>query len=359
MSQFERPNISSMKGYSSGEQPIGKQTIKLNTNENPFPVSSRVQQALAAFATSNLRVYPQPTADKLRDAIASHHNLSRDHVVITHAGDEALRLAITTFVEPGGNIGITDPSYSLYPVLAQIHDANVRAVPLGDDWSIPENFADQLSALKTQLTCLVNPHAPSGHLTKLATIETIASTISGVLLLDEAYSDFIDPANKYSTEALIKQTENVLVLRTFSKGYSLAGLRLGYLLGDPKLISPILEKTRDSYNVDMISQTLGLAAIQDQQYAQQTWTEVRTQRDLLKHALAEMNFNSPPSEANFLLVSMPKEIDAEGLYEALKSKGILVRFFSKPRLRDKLRITIGTAEQNQKLINTINQLITR
>ena len=359
MSQFERPNIAAMQGYSSGEQPLEKETIKLNTNENPFPASAKVQAALMDFATADLRVYPQPTADKLRDAIAAHHGLTRDHVMLTHAGDEALRLAITTFVEPGGTLGTTDPSYSLYPVLSKIQDATMQTLALEDDWSIPNTFAQTMTQHNAQLTCLVNPHAPSGHLTPLATIEAIAENISGVLLVDEAYIDFVDPSIAYSTKDLLNARDNVLVLRTFSKGYSLAGLRLGYLLGDPELIKPMLEKTRDSYNVDAISQALGLAAIEDQAYAQKTWRQVREQRQVLSDALSAMGFSCPASEANFLLATMPEEIDAEGLYEALKAKSILVRYFPTPRLKDKLRITVGTAEQNEKLIATIRQLITR
>lgn len=359
MSQFERPNIAALQGYSSGEQPLEKETIKLNTNENPFPVSVKVQAALMDFATADLRVYPQPTADKLRDAIAAHHGLTRDHVIVTHAGDEALRLAITTFVEPGGTLGTTEPSYSLYPVLSKIQDANMHTLALHDDWSIPSEFAQTITEHNAQLTCLVNPHAPSGHLTPLQSIESIAKNISGVLLVDEAYIDFVDPDLAYSSKALINAQDNVLVLRTFSKGYSLAGLRLGYLLGDPELIKPMLEKTRDSYNVDGISQALGLAAISDQDYAKDTWRQVREQRQVLGDALVALGFSCPHSEANFLLATTPEEIDAEGLYEALKAKGILVRFFPTPRLKDKLRITIGTAEQNEKLIASIRQLITR
>jgi|TARA_B110000971_G_scaffold107132_1_gene109788 histidinol-phosphate aminotransferase len=359
MSQFERPNIAAMQGYSSGEQPLEKETLKLNTNENPFPASAKVQAALMDFATADLRVYPQPTADKLRDAIAAHHGLTRDHIMLTHAGDEALRLAITTFVEPGGTLGTTDPSYSLYPVLSKIQDATMRTLALQDNWSIPDGFAQVMTQHNAQLTCLVNPHAPSGHLTPLATIEAIAQNISGVLLVDEAYIDFVDPSIAYSTKDLINAQDNVLVLRTFSKGYSLAGLRLGYLLGDPELIKPMLEKTRDSYNIDAISQALGLAAIEDQAYAQETWRQVREQRQVLNDALSAIGLSCPASEANFLLATMPEEIDAEGLYEALKAKGILVRYFPTPRLKDKLRITVGTAEQNEKLINTIRQLITR
>ncbi len=357
MSQYQRPNIQRMAGYQWGEQPVDETCIKLNTNENPYPPSPAVAQALSAFASASLRTYPQPTADVLRTQIAKLHGLSREHVVVTHAGDEALRLAITTFVEPGGTFASADPSYSLYPILAQIQDAQICGIELADDWSIPEDFALQARAAGAQLTCVVNPHAPSGHFSKTQRLREIADEISGVLLIDEAYADFVDPAKRYQSETLVSQCNNVLVLRTFSKGYSLAGLRLGYLLGDPELITPVLEKTRDSYNVDAISQSLGLAALLDQSYAQNTWQKVREQRQLLAHSLERMGWTSLPSEANFLLATPPATgISAAEIYRQLKAANILVRYFDHQRLRDKLRISVGTADQNQTLLAQIQRI---
>ncbi len=348
-----------MQGYTWGEQPQDGRTIKLNTNENPYPVSSRAQAALDNIDVSALRTYPQPTADKLRDAIAERHGIARNNVVVTNGGDEALRLALSTFVDSGGALGMATPSYSLYPVLANVHGARVVEVKLNDDWSLPENLAANLNAGGAELTCLVNPHAPTGILLDQERLEAIAAELNGVLLVDEAYVDFVTPERSYDSMPLLRR-DNVLILRTFSKGYSLAGMRLGYLLGPESLIDPIVSKTRDSYNIDHISQMVGLAAFEDLAYAQQGWAEVRSERTRLANALGQLGLSSPPSEANFILVNVPETSGstAASLYAHLKDAGILVRYFDAPMLADKLRITVGTAEQNDALIDNLSQVLT-
>jgi histidinol-phosphate aminotransferase len=346
-----------MQGYASGEQPEDGRSIKLNTNENPYPPSPRVAAALASFATEQLRIYPQPDARLLRQAIAEHHNISIESVVITHAGDEALRLAITTFVPPDGVVASTEPTYSLYPVLAQIQGASMFTQALSADWSLPSDFAAKVNAAGAQLTCVVNPHAPSGYFTAIEQLRELANDLTGVLLVDEAYADFVDTQDATDATGLVGERDNVLVLRTFSKGYSLAGLRLGYLLGHPSLIQPILEKTRDSYNVDAISQAVGLASIQDQDYAHQTWAAVRKDREVLAGGLHALGFSVAASQTNFLLAKAPEGAVAESLYLSLKASGILVRYFATPRLRDSLRITVGTPEQNAQLLEQLKILL--
>lgn len=228
---------------------------------------------------------------------------------------------------------------------------------LHDDWSLPNDFASNVNAAGSQLTCVVNPHAPSGYLNNMPTLQRLAEQLEGVLLVDEAYADFVDVDETSSMAALVTEHENLLVLRTFSKGYSLAGLRLGYLLGDPSLIRPVLEKTRDSYNVDAISQAIGLAAIEDQTYAQKTWACVRRDRKILAAGLTALGFSVAASQTNFVLAQTPKNVSAFQLYQALKDKGILVRYFNTPRLQDALRITVGTPEQNHLLLDQLDQLI--
>ena len=357
MRRYERANIARMKGYTSGEQPDDGRTIKLNTNENPYPPSPAVSAALASLDASSLRTYPQPTADPLRDAIASHHGITRDQVVITNGGDEALRLALTTFVEPGAPMGMAEPSYSLYPVLAEIHDAPVHRIELDDEWQLPDDAAQRLNDAGAMLTCVVNPHAPSGGLYTAGELGALAAALDGLLLIDEAYVDFIDPSAGYDAAPLLRRHDNVLLLRTFSKGYSLAGLRLGYLLGPETLITPIVTKTRDSYNIDGVSQALGLAAFGDRPYAEETWAKVRDERRRLAEAFTALGMTSPPSQSNFLLVSVGAGRDAEAIYLALKDAGILVRYFSAPRLDDKLRITVGTPEENDRLLGALKDIL--
>jgi histidinol-phosphate aminotransferase len=356
---YERDNIRRMSGYTWGEQPTDGQTIKLNTNENPYPPSPMVQQTLAALGADMLRTYPRPTADPLRDRLALLHGVGREHIIVTHGGDEALRLAVTTFVDPGATFAMAEPSYSLYRVLAQIQDAPVFSLPLDEDWHLPADAAQQLNAAGARLTCIVNPHAPSGTLLPAEQLAALARSIDGVLLVDEAYVDFVAPELGYDLTRLTLDIPNLLLLRTFSKGYSLAGLRLGYLIGDPGLIEPMLTKTRDSYNVDAISQALGEAAVRDQGHAREGWEKVRADRKALTAGLSQLGLRAEPSQTNFLLVRVPPEgrRSAAELYQYLKDQRILVRYFDAPRLRDCLRITIGTPAQNQALIATLTEAL--
>ncbi len=359
---YERDNIRQMQGYTWGEQPDDPRTIKLNTNENPYPPSPMVERALASLNAAALRVYPQPTADPLRKRIADLHDLDEENVIVTHGGDEGLRLAMTTFVDPGRTFAMAEPSYSLYSVLAAVQDAHLLQVPLGADWQLPPpaEFAQTLNSAGARLVCLVNPHAPSGTLMEVETIGQLAREMDGVLLIDEAYVDFVDPGRGYNLMPLVRELDNLLILRTFSKGYSLAGLRLGYLSGAASLIEPMLRKTRDSYNVDSISQALGLAALEDQTYAAETWRRVRESRARLSDGLIQLGFPVTPSEANFLLVKVPAHcpLPAARLQQHLKSRGILVRYFGAGALADKLRITVGTDTQNQQLLDAVAEVLT-
>ncbi|MEQ8859627.1 MAG: histidinol-phosphate transaminase [Pseudomonadales bacterium] len=356
---YERDNIRRMRGYTWGEQPEDAHTLKLNTNENPYPPSPRVQEALTTLDAALLRTYPRPTADPLRDRLAALHGLARNNVLVTHGGDEGLRLAMTTFVDPGASFAMADPSYSLYPVLAGIQDARTFTLELDADWNPPDDAAARLNAADARLTCLVNPHAPSGTLIDRSRIDAIARDLNGVLLVDEAYVDFVDPEHGHDLAPLLGEHPNLLLLRTFSKGYSLAGLRLGYLLGDAGLIEPMLNKTRDSYNVDAVSQALGQAALEDRGYAEETWRRVREARQGLRHGLGQLGLNAGPSETNFLLVRIPEgaRLRAVELQRQLKNHGILVRHFASPRLDDCLRISVGTPAQNQRLIDTMSELL--
>jgi histidinol-phosphate aminotransferase len=356
---YERDNIRRMSAYQWGEQPDSSEVLKLNTNENPFPPSPAVDAALKAIDVERLRRYPNPTADPLREMLAHLHEVTRDNIVITHGGDEGLRLALTTFVNPGACFGMLEPSYSLYSVLAEIQDARIFSLPLGDSWDIPRDFAHQLNEAGVNLACIVNPHAPSGTLLDAQQISRLASDFQGVLLVDEAYVDFVDPALRYDLVRLINAFDNLLLLRTFSKGYSLAGLRLGYLIGSTSLIEPILNKTRDSYNIDQISQSLGEAAVSDRGYAEETWRQIRGARRQLRDELIELGFQVGISQANFLLAEVPLDftVSAEEIYQALKAEDILVRYFATPHLEDKLRISVGTKKQNDRLCKSLARII--
>jgi histidinol-phosphate aminotransferase len=350
---YERDIIRRMAGYVPGEQPTDAGVIKLNTNENPWPPSPRVMEALTTIGAEALRRYPSPGAAAVMHEAAALHGVNRNQLVATNGGDELLRLAITTFVPPGQPIGIAEPSYSLYPVLAAIHDSPVHRVALDSDWAPPAEFAAEMNRAGVPLTLLVNPHAPSGRLLAADVISALADALQGVLLVDEAYVDFADP--DHDVTALIHRHDNLMILRTLSKGYSLAGLRLGYGIGPAGLIEPIATKTRDSYSVDAVADHLGAAALADQSSARASWAAVRDERQRLTGTLREAGFTVPDSQANFCLARVPEgaAAGAAQLYAGLKDQGILVRHFDTPRLRDHLRISVGTPAQNDALLTAL------
>ncbi|MCB1670084.1 MAG: histidinol-phosphate transaminase [Gammaproteobacteria bacterium] len=347
---YERHNIESMSGYVPGEQPTAADVIKLNTNENPYPASAAVAEALAAIRVEDLRRYPSPTAQRFRQLAAAYHGLDSDNIIPTNGGDELLRLAITTFAGPGEVVGIAEPSYSLYPVLTEVQDCRLQPVPLLDDWTLPGNFTAVLNDAGARLAILVNPHAPTGMLMPAAALREIARDFHGVLVVDEAYVDFVDPPQHYDLTAAVRELDNLLLLRTLSKGFSLAGLRFGYGIGAASLLAPMMFKTRDSYNTDFIAQQLACAAIESVDQARLSWDRVRQERQRLAAELARLEMPCLPSQSNFLLAQCRSAADARSRYQKLKHDGILVRYFDQHRLQDKLRITVGTPEQNQLLL---------
>jgi histidinol-phosphate aminotransferase len=354
---YERAAIQRMHGYVPGKQPANPDTIKLNTNENPYPPSPAVFDVLRSISAESLRKYPEPMAQEFRNEAARLHGVSADQIVAVNGGDELLRMVITTFVDPGQPIGVLAPSYSLYPVLAAIQASPVIQVPAAADYGVPREFAARMNDAGVNLSLLVNPHAPSGHLLTRAQIAEIAGDLDGVLLVDEAYIDFVDPELGHNLMPLLQTHDNVLMLRTLSKGYSLAGLRYGYGIGSEGLITPLLTKTRDSYNVDAIAQRVATAALHDQAHAQTSWERVRAERGRLYDALTSLGFKAPKSQSNFLLATVPQDKNALELQRGLEARGLLVRYFAEHRLDDALRITVGTPEQNNRLLTALGELL--
>jgi len=351
----ERAHIREMRGYTPGARPVGN-AIKLNTNENPFPPSPKVMAALAAVVPGTLQRYPDPFADSFRKAVARLHDVNTEQVIATNGGDELLRLAITTFVDPGRAVGIVSPSYGIYSVLSAIQQAPLSRSPLRSDWSLTDATAALWNSEHAQLGILTNPHAPSGTLFPLEAVERLAIEFEGILLIDEAYVDFVDPASSYDTTQLVRRYPNVLLMRTLSKGYSLAGLRLAYCIGDAGLVKPMLAKTKDSYNVDGVSQLLGVAALEDRSYASRSWEHVRRERERLSTELQDLGFSVLPSQTNFLLASIPESSNwsgAQDLQIQLEGHGVYVRWFDEDRLRKRLRISIGTTDENNALVSAL------
>lgn len=376
---YERDIITKLHAYVPGEQPTSTEVVKLNTNENPYPPPQAVMDAVHAIDGESLRRYPSPTAQPFRQAAAEAHRLSPEQVIATNGGDELLRMLITVYCEPGaagrageaersevarGGIGVAEPSYSLYPVLAAIHDTSVTRVPLGDRFALSEDIADAWNSAGCRLGFVVNPHAPSGRWETPELLGRIADRFDGVLVIDEAYVDFA----KNDSLSLVRQGEaardNVVVLRTLSKGYSLAGMRFGYGLAGAGIIAA-LDKVRDSYNTDAVSQRAAVAAIQSREVAADSWQKVIAERNRLIDELSQRGLSVLPSASNFLLASLPSEGEpdsvgplpqAAAVYQSLKQRLVFVRYFDQDRLRDSLRITVGTPAQNDRLLEALDEI---
>ncbi len=345
-----RDNILAMTGYVPGEQPLDTQVIKLNTNENPFPPSPRAMEAIAGVTPEQLRRYPSPDAMAFRQAAARVHGISPDMILATNGGDELLAMVFRACVGEGQNVAWLDPSYSLYPVLARMQAARQIVLPYnisGTRWELP----DAIFGLDAKLLLIVNPNAPSGTFIDMDTLSRIISGFSGLVLVDEAYVNFAP----HSALQLVGKFPNLVLLRSMSKGYGLAGLRFGYAIGQPDILQQ-LHKVRDSYPCDALAIAAATAAIEDQAYARGTWERVKTERQWLTSQLAAIGYTMPESHANFVLARVPVGTDARGIYEQLKARNILVRYFALPRLTDKLRITIGSPDQNRALVAALQPM---
>jgi histidinol-phosphate aminotransferase len=341
-----RPNVEKMSGYTPGEQPRpGERVVKLNTNENPFPPSPRVVEAIRRIDPERLRRYPNPSAEDFRRTAARVHGVSPDMIVAGNGSDEILAMAVRTYLGPGDVFAYPDPTYSLYPVLAEMGEVKVVTVPWAAGWDLP---IDALLHTGARAIFFANPNAPTGTLVPTTRVRELAARFSGLLLVDEAYVDFADE----NSLPLLREFPNLIVSRTLSKGYALAGLRFGYAIAAPAVVLE-LNKVKDSYNCDAIAVSAAAAALDDQDYARRSWQHVRAERARLTEALRQRGWQVIPSQANFVLATCPGG-NAGAIYRALKGKGILVRFFDKPGLQDKLRITIGTVEENDQLLAALS-----
>jgi histidinol-phosphate aminotransferase len=340
-----RGTVSALEGYAPGEQPApGARIVKLNTNESPYPPSPRVIEAIRSVPPEALRRYPRPLADEFRMAAAKVLGIPEDSVLAGNGSDDILTVATRTFLGPGDTLAYPVPTYSLYPVLARLQDAQVAPVPWGDAWSLP---VEALAATGARAIYLANPNAPSGTAVPIEAVEKLARAFDGALLIDEAYADFAE-ANCLE---LALRLPNVIVSRTLSKAYGLAGLRFGFAVAHPEIVRE-MAKVKDSYNCDALSIAGAAAAILDQEYARATWAKIRIERQRLSSALEALGWSVLPSQANFVFATVP-DGGAAQVQAELKSRGVLVRYFDAPGLQDKLRITVGTPDDTDALVAAI------
>lgn len=370
-----RPLVRQLQPYTPGEQPKSDGVIKLNTNENPYGPSPKVLRALREALDDRLRLYPPPTADALREALAQRHGCTPAHIVVGNGMDELLALATRAFVDcspPGAiehyryyhshgaakvslrTIQYFTPSYTLYPVLADIHGAQKNPVPLQMDFALPtvnELRRGKVWDFAAALTFITTPNAPTGRGYPIEALEEIVRAQERVVVLDEAYVDFADA----DALSLALKYPHVLVFRTFSKAYSLCALRVGYAVGHPELIAALL-KIKDSYNVNGPAQIAARATLEDPDYYAGTIAKVRATRAWLSKALDELGFAVLPSQTNFLFVR-PPEHPAEVWLQKLRERNVLVRWFDTVETRTYLRITVGKDSEARALVDAVKKIL--
>lgn len=352
MSKFWSKVACRLEPYVPGEQPKDKTYVKLNTNENPYPPSPQVLEAMKQAVNENLRLYPTPTCDELRACIAQYHALSKEQVFVGNGSDELLAFVFLAFFNPGSPILFPDITYSFYPVYATLFQIDYELVPLDEDFSLPiEPFFAQNGGV-----IFPNPNAPTGKYIALPAIEAILrKNTEQVVVVDEAYIDF----GGESAVKLINKYPNLLVVQTLSKSRGLAGLRVGFAMGHEALIEGLnrVKNSINSYTLDRVALAGAMASFKDEEYFQAVRRKVITTREKTITSLKELGFMVIPSQANFIFISH-RSNSAGNLYQQLREQGILVRYFNKPRISNFLRVSIGSDEEMASLLQTLAKIIT-
>jgi histidinol-phosphate aminotransferase len=338
-----RKNIADMAGYVPGFQPDEPGWIKLNTNENPYPPSPKVVEAIAAELVNggeNLRKYPDAGSKEARRVAAELYAVDPSWVIMANGSDELLNNLIRAFADKGDEVAYVHPSYSYYATLAEIQGAKIRTFGLTEDFQL----ADFPQIYQGKIFFLTSPNAPFGFVFENAYIEELAERCAGILVVDEAYVDFAD----VTAMQLVKKYENIVVTRTFSKSYSLAGMRLGLAVARPEVISA-LDKIRDHYHLDRLALVAASAALHDQTYLQATVARICETRDWFSAELRKLNYQVNPAHTNYIFAE-PPDANGKRVYDALFARKILVRYFSDPLLAHGMRISIGAREEMEKTL---------
>ena len=350
MSRFFTEKFAALEPYTPGEQPRDMQYVKLNTNESPFPPSPAVAAAVAEQA-GKLQLYSDPESTALREKLAQHYGVTPRQVIVSNGSDEVLNFAFMAFADERSPLAFPDITYGFYPVFAQLNHIPYTQIPLKEDFSIDPG--DYMNIGKTVV--IANPNAPTGLTLSLADIEAIVkSNPNNVVIVDEAYVDFgADSAVK-----LVDRYDNLLVTQTFSKSRSMAGARLGFAIGCEALIADLntLRYSTNPYNVNRMTEFAGVAALEEQAYYSANARTIMENRQWTAEQLKRLGFTVLDSKANFLFAKSDR-IDGESLYKQLKQRGVLVRHFTKPRIAQYNRITVGTKAQMEILIQTIQAIL--
>ncbi len=350
MSRFFSKKYAGLVPYTPGEQPKERKYIKLNTNESPFPPSALAQE-MAAEAAKRLMLYPDPDCKELTATLAELLDISTDEIVWTNGSDDVLNFAFMAFCDDEHPAIFPDITYGFYSVFAEANRVPYQAIPLNEDFSIPiDKFC-----MEKGTVFIANPNAPTGIAISLDEIEgLLSSDPDRVVVIDEAYVDF----GGESCVPLINKYDNLLVTQTFSKSRSMAGARLGFAVGSKELIADLhtIRYATNPYNINSMTMAAGIGVLRDEAYTRANCAKIIENRAFISGELKKLGFEMTPSKANFIFAKHPK-ISGETLYLSLKEKGILVRFFNKPRISDYCRITIGSREEMESLLNQIQVVL--
>lgn len=353
--QHLRGDILAMRAYAPGEQV--QDCIKLNTNECAWEPSPAVMETLGRIADHSLRLYPDPVSRRLRQAAAERWGLTPDQVLAGNGSDDCLTIIYRAFLSAGQRLACPWPTYGLYDTLASLQGAEIVRVPYvrGTDgsWKLPPDLLEH----GAKMVVVANPNNPSATLVPTDELRRLADRLDGILVVDEAYVDFAVAEGLDATMlSHLSSHPNLVVLRTFSKSYSLAGARLGLLFAAAPLIAQLM-KVKDSYNVNVITQALGIAALQDVEYHGKVVRSVLAERRRLERELRKLGWAMSPSAANFVLCKLGPR--AEEVYGYLKQNGVLVRWWGTPELREHIRITVGKPHENDLLLHLLREFLSQ
>ena len=348
---YIRRQIERMSGYTPGEQPKVAGLIKLNTNENPYPPSPKALEALRGAIDGKLRLYPDPTSSALRAKLGKIHGFDPEQIVIGNGGDDILNLCVRAFCGECEKLAYFWPSYSLYPVLANIQGATQVELPLDENFQIKVHPPLLAKLAGVKLIFITQPNAPSGVWLQRIELQRVIEETEGVVVIDEAYVDF---ASENCLD-FVREYENVIVARTFSKAFSFAGMRVGWAAGPRELIGA-LNKVKDSYNVNRLSQLGAEATLDEWDAFQQNVKKICATRERTTSALAKLGFFVYPSQTNFVFARPPASMTAKQWFDDLRSRNILVRWWDANRIRDFARVTIGTDEEMDKFLEATKEL---
>ena len=348
---WARQNILQMSGYVPGEQPQGGKFIKLNTNENPYRCSDAVVKAITDAANQGLQKYPDPTGFVFRSAFGQKFDIDPSWILCGNGSDEILSMLFTTFVDKGEKVRWPWPTYVLYKTLADIQAADVSVVPFENDWTLGDAFV--ANADNIALVFVANPNSPSGTMLSIDQLRPVAEAFNCPVVIDEAYVDF--SREPLGALELVKQYKNVVVTRTLSKSYALAGLRFGWMVANPEIIDHV-NKVRDSYNCDALSIAGATSAILDDNWQKSNKEKIVATRSTMETHLSNLGFDVTHSSANFVWCKHP-DISSDVICRHLKSNQILVRYMSFEEFGDGIRITVGTDDQLSALYSVLQKLI--